>query len=329
MFGRIGQDRLVREFRDRGVDYVIGRDPDPAWLDEQGFDYLFWSWECNDLERYRRLFEAPRHYRILIFGQEQPQKLEQLRAVTPYADLVITSSPVYRGEFDGFVPFGIHDVGHPDGIDREVERKKAVLLSGSYRHSRGQMFDRLLGDQPFHWPVYLFPTCIEHDMVEVDRTREIVARNARWCYPAAASLKSYISELLQHLLEHSVFIDFTTNSSNHVKFHENLDAILMRVHELPGGYCPERVLDALWLGCDCFCLEDKAVRQVLGEHVTCYDSYESLVAEVNRHIEITEPAGNQNSREFVDRYRTSRILDMFSAFYNGGRLPDFPTFPCD
>lgn len=286
------------------------------WCNENKIDWVYWGWEKENSDYYKELYESDRKFKILLFGQEQPQALNLMRDHSPYADVSITSSPIYKEEVNGFFPFGIHTY-YFEGEKKAFEEKKdAILLSGTYRKSRGQFFDRILKEQPFDWPVYLFPPRLHEDLVGTDEMRKIAARYPKYVYQCAPTHDTFISRLMSHLNEHKLFLDFTTNSSNYLKFHEDLDYLCSIGEELPGGYCPERVLDALWLGTYSYCFKDKAVEYVLGENVGYYGNIDELVERVNeaiRNKELQEKA--KRSEKYVERYTTEEVIKAFTHLF--------------
>lgn len=332
LLGRYPKSEITRLFAEHDVDYRFDNAlPNGAYKDHdkiieycnrEGVDWVFWNWEKHELQIYKQYYESRRSFKIALFGHEQPQALDNLRAVSQYADFTITSSPVYKNEVDGFLPFGIHT--HFFEGERLPFKEKAnrILLSGSYRHSRGQFFEWALREQPFKWPVYLFTPPLSIDTVERDYTRQICARYPRYVYKCAENRTSYISQLLAHLNTHKIFLDFTTNSTNKLKFHEDFEVIMKQARELNGGYCPERVLDALWLGTYSWCLYDKAVTSVLQDQVGTFESCEDLVEQVNQLIIDSSclRAKAQSARKFVSRYTTEEVIRILARFFKTGHL---------
>lgn len=314
------QESLLCLFPDKLVSY----------LNKHGYDWLFWGWECQSEALYQRVYEARRGFKILLFGQEQPQRLDTLRRVSRFADVCITSSPVYRDEVDGFLPFGIH-TAYGRGLPSEFHQKKnQILLTGSYRHSRCQLYERLLGQQPFDWPVVIFPPDLDTDHAKGDRFRELAA-----AYPdyvlgqgeagkdAIASAQGYIPTMMQHLGRSKLHIDFTTNSSNWLKFHEDCDAIMARCRDLRGGYCPERVLDAMYMQCHSLCLYDRAVEAVVGRHVTYYDSMESLIEQTRRLIgELTADRVRVEKAAVYPHLSTESVIEALATTFHTGQAAE-------
>lgn len=331
LLGRYPLDEIRRLFREQGIDFITGSQiPKGIWqfeklleyCREQNIDWLYWGWEKEDTELYKKVFEAPRKFKILMFAQEQAQALETLRKNSKYADFVITSSPVYRNEVDGFLPFGIHTYYFLDKKLPFNQKQNRILISGSYRHSRGQFFEWALREQPFKWPVYLFCPDLTKNLVEKDRMRQIVSRYPKYVYSCAKGIEGYIPKLLQHLNTHKLFLDFTTNSSNYLKFHEDLEVLLRDAKKYKGGYCPERILDALWLGVYSFCFEDEAIKKVLHNCVSYYSLLSDLVNQVNAIIENQELLENRATlaQGYVERYTTEKVIKALAYIFKTGRM---------
>lgn len=332
LIGRYPRSVVTALFAQYGIDYHFAKDipqeviRDSARLAEfcnkERYAWVFWNWEKHSIDRYQVLFESDRCFKIALLGHEQPQAIRELRRSQLYADTVITTAPTYKDEVDGFLPFGIH-THYFKGEKLPFEKKQnRILISGSYRHSRGQFFEWALREQPFKWPVCLYTPPFKRDMVERDETRKIVSRYPRYVYPCAEGHRQYISGLLEHLNTHKIFLDFTTNSTNYLKFHEDLYQILEQVSDLKGGYCPERVLDALWLGTYSWCLYDKAVEYCLEDKVGYYKSLEDLVEQVNSKIEQTILLQQRATRsaKYVKRYTTENVIKHLAHFFHSGRL---------
>jgi hypothetical protein len=331
LLGRYPEERIVTLFAEHGIEFLpektiskeIWQDSErlAKWCNENHIDWVYWGWEKEETNRYKLLYEADRNFRILIFGQEQPQALNVMRAHSPYADVALTSSPIYAREVNGFLPFGVHTYYAPPRIPFD-QKQNRILISGSYRHSRGQLFDYLLKHQPFKWPVYLFTPHLSDDLVQKDFMRQIVASNPKYVYRAADTRSDYISKLLGHQNTHKCFIDFTTNSTSFLKFHEDFRVIMQQSQTLLGGYCPERVLDALWMGSCGFCLEDKAVRAVLGNAVSYYHSIEELTEQVNALIDSPDRMLQTSSQGqlVAERFTTEKVIAALAMFFKEGTL---------
>lgn len=334
LLGRYPHKHVKKLFAEYQIDYLFEEDIDKGlWKDgerlalycnQQNIKWIFWNWEKLDSKIYKSLFEAQRDFKIVLFGHEQPQALSNLRKNQHYADYAITSSIIYKNEVNGFLPFGIHTYYFKDEKISYNDKQKRILISGSYRHSRGQLFEWLLREQPFDWPVYLYPPDLSTNHVEKDLMRQIVARYPKYVYPAATTNYGYISELLSHLNTHRFFIDFTTNSTNYLKFHEDFQTIMTQSKDLPGGYCPERMLDALWLGTLSWCLYDKAIINLVGDAVNYYSSLDELVTSVNQKIRTGQQREESNTVSTIaQRYTTEQIIKRLAFFFKTELLHGF------
>lgn len=290
-------------------------------LNEKGFDWLYWGWECESPKVYRSIFENPRRqFKVFIYGQEQPQRLDAMRAVYPYCDMGITSSPVWAEEVDGFLPFGIHTRYCSYEPPPWGAKKNQILLTGSYRHSRCQLFERLLYEQPFEWPVVMFPPNLYSDHAGGDRFRQVAARYPKYVLGHGGNHTQYIPGMLRHLGESKIHIDFTTNSSNWMKFHEDYLEVMKQSAHLRGGYCPERVLDAAFMRCHSICLYDKALKAVAGDNVSYYHSYDELVHMVNRMIRSLDSEQVERERNnLYPRFSTENIIRAMALMFKTGR----------
>lgn len=331
LLGRYPHSHIKTLFAKHEVEYLFDEElPKKIWLEpvlfnqycrDHGIAWICWHWEKFEPRVYQNLYESDRSYKIFLFGHEQPQALSNLREISKYADFTITSSSPYASEVDGFLPFGIHTYYFKSEKRPFTDKQKRILISGSYRHSRGQFFEWLLREQPFDWPVYLFTPPLQSDTVERDDTRKIVSRYPKYVYKCAETHRSYIPELLEHLNNHKLFLDFTTNSTNYLKFHEDYETIMQQAKTLKGGYCPERVLDALWLGTYSWCLYDQAIVEVLEDYVGLYENRNDLVSQVNRLINNQARLSQlaYHSQVYVERYTTENIIRKLADFFKSGR----------
>lgn len=332
LIGRYPHNVVKQLFAEHDVDYVFAEEIPKGlagdsfklteYCNQEQYDWLFWNWEKHSTECYQIVFESDRTFKIAMLGHEQPQALQLLRKNQQYADFVITTAPTYRNEVDGFLPFGIH-THYFKGTQLAFEEKQdRILISGSFRHSRGQFFEWLLSEQPLKWPVYLFTPPLCSDTVRQDGMRQIVSRYPKYVYKCADNHRSYITELLEHQNIHKLFLDFTTNSTNYLKFHEDFQVIMEEADNLEGGYCPERVLDALWLGTYSWCFYDKAVEYCLSDKVGYYRSLNDLVKQVDELIE--QPSALRSladeSSNYVKRYTTEKVIQHLANFFHTGRL---------
>lgn len=332
LLGRYPHKRVKELFSQHNVDYVFAEEVGKEivtdsvrlvqYCNENNYSWIFWNWEKHDPKRYEAVFDSNRSFKMALLGHEQPQVLPQLRRVQQYFDFVITTAPTYKYEVDGFLPFGIHTYFFEERRKRFEEKQNRILISGSYRHSRGQFFEWLLKEQPFSWPVYLYTPNLENNMVEKDEMRKIVSRYPKFVYKCASNHRSYIPGFLRHLNNHKIFLDFTTNSTNYLKFHEDIDEIMKVAENLKGGYCPERVLDALWLGAYSWCFYDKAVEYCLEDKVGYYKKREELVEQVEEHIRdsLLLKSKSEKSSHYCERYTTERVIKHLSDFFGTGRL---------
>ncbi|MEM1367346.1 MAG: hypothetical protein AAGG02_04865 [Cyanobacteria bacterium P01_H01_bin.15] len=316
-------------YGERGVALLCLR-PDKLvdYLNRHQYDWLFWGWECQSLKLYQRVYESQRNFKILLFGQEQPQRIDALRQVQQFADLCVTSSPVYQDEVDGFLPFGIHTAHGQYLSSTFATKKNQILLTGSYRHSRCQVYERLLAQQPFAWPVVWFPPYLATNHAEGDRFRELaqiypdaVLGQGELGHDAVSSAQGYIPAMMKHLAESKLHLDFTTNSSNWLKFHEDCDVIMAQCRMLKGGYCPERVLDAMFLHCHSLCLYDKAVEAVVGDRVTYYDSMDDLLSKTRRLIQSLDAGQVSAERAAVyPSLTTENIIKTLATMFRTGQV---------
>lgn len=310
----------VREHKGVWKNPLLLRD----WCHKNDIDWVYWGWEKEESSLYKKLFESDRKFKIFMFGQEQPQALNLIRQNRHFADVTITSSPVYKDEVDGFLPFGIHTYYFKEEKLPFAKKQDRILISGTYRHSRGQFFEWLLENQPFDWPVYLYPPRLHEDLVGRDRMRKIVSKYPKYVYKCASDHYDYIPNLLKHLNTHKLFLDFTTNSSNYLKFHEDLHEIMSKAKELKGGYCPERVLDALWLGTYSICFLDKAVEYVLQNHVEYFENLDELVSIVNALIRNRKLLKEKAiaSQKFVEKYTTENVIGTLAHLFKTGEVKE-------
>lgn len=320
VLGRYKISWIQEEFAKHGIEYIHNISSVPKgwrtpellipWIKENNVEWMFWGWEKHSVDIYENYWKQ-HPCKILIYGQEQPQALIDLRKAKPYCDICITSSPVYRNEVHGFWPFGIHT----RYIRNNGQKQNRILMSGSYRHSRGQLMEWVLKHQPFEYPVYIYTPPLEHNTVEHDETRILASRYPKFFYPAAKTREDYIYDLMYHLSTHRIFLDFTTNSTNKDKFHTDLDDLFNKGRTLPGGYCPERVLDALYQDCRVVCFWDKALEQVLGSIPYYYCSYDELRNSMKKAIH-----DSTNYKSSVEKYTTENVIRVISETFKTNKV---------
>lgn len=340
ILGRSPQQWYEEKFLNNGIELV--HHPEPLhpyirhglenYIDElveyandKKVQWLFFGWEM--FRGFKQIWEHPkRKFKVLIYAQEQPQRLGDIPILRGYCDKLYTSAPTFQGGTDGYIPFPVHTAFGNSKLGT-LEKRKQILISGSFRQCRYELFERLLTEQPFKWPVKFLPSGLQWEPIGKMQYEELIQKFPEHIVAKPKSQSDYIPVLLSALSSSMMFIDCTFNPYPELKMsqaHTSLDDVFA-IKDYKGGYMPERVLDACNWGCYPICLKNPAIDFCLGEKASYYDSYDGLVNTVSQWI-------NKSASEQMDdlmalvhlmqSYSTETIIEKLSNIFkeanNGG-----------
>lgn len=289
------------------------------YANDENFDWLFFGWEM--FPAFQKLWEHKRRsFKILIYAQEQPQRLGDIPNLRKYCDKLYTSAPTFQDNTDGYIPFPVHTAYASSHLGM-LEKRKQILISGSFRQCRYELFERLLREQPFEWPIKFLPSGIKWEPIGRTQYEELITRFPNSIVQIPQQQSDYIPALLSAISSSTLFIDCTFNPYPELKMsqaHSSLNDVLS-IKDYKGGYMPERVLDACNWGSYPVCLKNPAIKYCLGEKVSYYDSYESLLELVNRWIgkEVQEQLNDLLTiASLMEDYSTEAIIKRLSSIFN-------------
>ncbi len=305
------------------------------FLNSNEFKWVFFGWEINPpVDVIKKLYELSNTYKILIFGQEVQHK-NKLLDKRPYCDIIISDSPClvmcpkFSKIIDGFLPNCIHSNAVPGIVPCAWDKKEEfILISGSYRNARFQLFERLLKKQPFKWPVRFLSqgngpgieSCGHGEPIN-----RLLKKYPDFVEKIPANSRAYISDFISLLQCSKIYIDFTINTCRELNIcahKSDIETIFNNLPELARySYCSERILDAAWMKNYCIALDMLSVRLLLSDTVVYYSSYESLLDVVNKSIDYVdmESKSEEIYKKVWPKYSAENIISIYSHIFHTGK----------
>ena len=223
------------------------------------------------------------------------------------------------------MPNPVHTAYIEDRILPWNEKDNSILISGSYRTCRMELFKQLFREQPFKWPVFFFPPNNEKEIKNIQVIDEISSFHPEYVLRGSGERDKYNKEILKHLNKTKIFVDCTFNPYPNLHIsHANgtLEEIEKVLPTYLGGYAPERVLDACYMGNTVVALHNKALNFVLRDNLIFYSNYKELVEKIREaieHEEINLKPFATESQKLVKDYTTEEVIKHLAEMFKTGK----------